>query len=479
MKKHLNIKEHKARYLDYPKGKLNLDYEYFKGYNHGSKKHPSHSKIKIEKASDVSARIKNKSYFGNLKLPSGKELSFISKTSTVPIKLLEYSSGTKCNDHKKYFFYDTDYSPTLHTGAVFLYFLAEVYLTELEKILNRGFVKEYVPKEENLNYLKGKLLVKKQIKNNYVDPKFYCKYFDLTIDNFCNQMVLYAGYLLANFLLIDEEISHSVKENLSSLRNKIFNYVEDLKDRITLRSVISPSEANNIIINRKNEYYKTIIDISRIVISRSFYQQSGPESELGYNYLIDMNVIFERVIYKLFSKVFNEISEQIKLADQKRFKDVGKFVDLPYPNNLNIIPDITVFKEDLPIAVIDSKYKSKVSSTDYYQMLVYSLYFKTYYDEPFKTAIVVHFDEKDFDGERFDIKEGKIKLETFADEEGIERIKDIKLFRIGVFIKENEESTFEINNLEKELKDKLQNGEDEWKQLNKSLFRNIGVLNNE
>jgi len=444
----LPLFEHESDFLEYKNDKLSEDVAYFN--KEGKKEnHPSRTKISFEgKEEDGLARIKNDAYFGALKLPSGKQINFKTKTPTIPVKLLDYATGVRCNDNKMMFYSDVEYEPTINQGVVFLTFLAEVYLQEMDKILTRGLVKEYVRKEENQDYLKGKLKFQEHIRNNYVNPKFYCSYHDLTYDNFCNQMVIYAGYVLTNML------------EAENLRYRIFNIVEDLKDIITLKYTISPTEANNVTITKKNEHYETILDVCKIIINEAFYQQRGPEAPLGFNYLIDMNVVFERAVFKLFSNVLKEPSGYINLRDQESFSNVD-LIKIPRKKQLTLKPDIVVYDQNDPKAVIETKYKVKIHTANFYQILIYSLFFKANY-ETFKAGILVHYEE-DLDD---DIKlyEGRINLNEYAREMEIKDIEDVKLYRIGLNIKETEDQDFRMEDIEERLKDKLREDE-EWAEL--------------
>lgn len=467
--KEIELSEYEDRSIEYSEEELDLlkkDKQYF---NEVGKKltHPAHSSIRFD-IGERTAFIKNSAYFGDLLLPSGKQLCLKPKTPTVPLKLLNYSTGVECNDSKTFLYYDIDYSPTIPRGITFFSPLSEAYLREMKKILEKGFVREYVKKEENLDYLKGKLNFGEQVKKNFANPKFHCTYFDLTIDNFCNQMVLYAGYKLAQLLDNDPK--------LESVKSELFNYVEDLKNQITLRSVISPDEASNVTVTRKNKYYETILDISKMVIQEVFYQsKSSREAAIAYNYLIDMNVIFERTVYKLFSEVLEDFSYDgkydISLEDQRRYTRIGDLIDLPEYKSLTVIPDITVLSEKGrdSIAVIDTKYKGGITNSDYYQILAYSLFLKNISDE-FSAAILVHFEEKSgSDADRIEIRKGSINLSDFSQFEDEGELEDIGLYRISINIEEYEDEKFEVEELERLLRSKIRFGDDDWEHLKDSL----------
>ena len=111
----------------------------------------------------------------------------------------------KCNDKKTLLYYDPSIKVEIEEGDVFLDILGSIFLIELKRIIKKGLFREYVKKEDNINYLKGKLLISKQIKTNYICPKFQCRYFDSTIDNFTNQAILFAAIKLINALKSDND----------------------------------------------------------------------------------------------------------------------------------------------------------------------------------------------------------------------------------------------------------------------------------
>ena len=53
-----------------------------------------------------------------------------------------------------------------------------MFLDELEKLIRRGIKSDYVTKEKNLAYLKGKLNIKEQIARNYIHKERCCVAYD-------------------------------------------------------------------------------------------------------------------------------------------------------------------------------------------------------------------------------------------------------------------------------------------------------------
>ncbi|MCX6664404.1 MAG: hypothetical protein NTZ75_09195 [Euryarchaeota archaeon] len=83
--------------------------------------------------------------------------------------------------------YNPEISIEIAEGPNFFDIIANLFLNELKEIYRIGLLKRYVPKSDNLNYLKGKLLLKNHLNNEINrNPKFYCGYNDLTFNNLEN-----------------------------------------------------------------------------------------------------------------------------------------------------------------------------------------------------------------------------------------------------------------------------------------------------
>lgn len=386
--------------------------------------HPRYSGLIYQKSGN-NAIITNSGLIGDLLLPSGIHIHLQSKSNTEPLDIYNYAKDVITRDTKRLLYYDIKNRPDVPKGAVFFEFLGRVFLDELEKFREYGFVREYVEKNENINYLKGKLLVSKHIRQNYANPKFNVRYFDLTIDNFHNQMILYSAHELIQ-MVSDFE-----------LKGKLYHHVEELKDQITLLPVITPSEVYDVQVTRKNLHYEEILHLSKMVITKTFYQYEG-DVDRGFNYLLDMNVVFERAVYKLFKKLL----PLHNIEDQRKYRNTESFVTLPDYKSLKLIPDIIVSEGLNEVMVIDAKYKRKIQNTDYYQLIVYSEFLRMK-SKKLKTAMFVNYMD-DESTEPVVIMNGSINLSNYSEGE------DIKLKKITLNINQ-----YSFEELEEALKLKL------------------------
>ncbi|MBF0266685.1 MAG: hypothetical protein HQL46_15590 [Gammaproteobacteria bacterium] len=65
-----------------------------------------------------------------------------------------------------------------------------MFLDELNKLIHKGIKSDYVNQEENLKFLKGKLIFNQQLKQNYVHKeRFYVLYQNFIIDRIENRLI--------------------------------------------------------------------------------------------------------------------------------------------------------------------------------------------------------------------------------------------------------------------------------------------------
>ena len=387
---------------------------------------------------DRNAIVDTKQFVGIVRLPgTGRILKVSPKTASKYMDLLCYARTVKCNDDKPFFYYDFKSSRVdISEGKVFFEIVAYLFQTELNKIFRRGFYREYVRRKENMNFLRGKLVISEQVIKNYCSPKFFCNYFDLTLDNFVNQAILYAALKVSKLIIYDR------RPEIRKLEAKIIKYVNLLKNEITIKDVILPRELIGIDINdisKKADHYRDIVDLTEIIIKESFFGPVEEEKIRCCNFLIDMNVVFERVVFGLLKGILDK--KHYQLEDQTHYKAIGKLVDM---NGVrDIIPDITILKDGSEYAVVDVKYKSSLASSDYYQIIIYSLVMKLK-ERKFKKAFLINFTE--FKEEKGLEKQGFIKISKLTSD-----YKDIEVYQISIFLGEEEEDY--ISKIENQLEE--------------------------
>lgn len=210
-----------------------------------------------------------------------------------------------------------------------------------------------------MRFLKGKILIKNQIKENLVDKsRFFCEYEDLTFDNLENQIVLSALHSLISLIRFNKRI-----------RNELRKFETVLKDFISLVKV-NPSECNLIKFNRINLHYANIIGLSKLILEERFIRSIHKGESRGFNFIVNMNKVYEDFI----TEIVEEIIEQDLEFREFEIERQPRFSKLVRERTLITKPDIVIRRGEKKYPfIIDTKYKREDSNSDYYQVIAYSL----------------------------------------------------------------------------------------------------------
>jgi len=206
----------------------------------------------------------------------------------------------------------------------------------LHSQLQKGIFKQYETHQDNIRTLKGKYLIKENIKFNFTKDKIYCEFDDFSEDNELNQFFLYAIKTLINFT-----------KNKMTLRK-----CEIIFDEVSLRKF----DINNMKFNfnRLNDRFKSSFTIALFVLQK--FIPMFESHKHSFSFLFDMNELFEKFI----GNIYKDTHKNVNLQAKETF------------NQLTLKPDIIC--DNL---IIDTKYKTKdLETNDKYQMFVYGVNFK-------------------------------------------------------------------------------------------------------
>jgi 5-methylcytosine-specific restriction endonuclease McrBC regulatory subunit McrC len=302
---------------------------------------------------DGNPNIENTSFAGIIQLDSVR----IHFSTKVRVNLFYMLSFLKSEDS---FVFDPIKVIEIKEGGNFFDIIGRLFFNELEKIIEQGILKSYVKKEENVNFLKGKLLHKEQIKHNLnIKPKFYCRYHDLTCDNIENQIILRAIDLLIPMIKYNENLKYDL------LRLEGF-----LKEEVSLNVALSKRDCEFITYNRLNQHYKSIIDFSKLIFEENFIRSVSRGKSKGFNFIVNMNQVYEDFLTEMIEEVVKSEPRfaSYSVASQLTFNTLVK------EKKLRTRPDIILKKgKDKYPLILDAKYKLSDSKSDYYQMIAYSL----------------------------------------------------------------------------------------------------------
>ena len=222
---------------------------------------------------------------------------------------------------------------------VFVQMFASGLLQELKK----GIYKKYITEQNNLSVLKGKYLINKNLKYNFIKNRIYCEYDEFSPNNELNQFFLYAVKYLQKFVK---------DKKLLKQCELIFDEVESWQMDINKL---------NIHFDRLNVRFKTSFEVAILLLKQSIPLFN--QDKKSFAFLFDMNVLFEKFIARIVKEEYDNVEVPIK---SKKFGE------------LYLKPDIIVKSKNL---IIDCKYKileksSIASRDDRYQMYVYANNFK-------------------------------------------------------------------------------------------------------
>ena len=320
-------------------------------------------------------QIKTKNYVGVIETSKGLTLEILPKI------FFDYSDEdytTELLDTKKVFlkmlsklknspFFNIS-SAHLKTSSSFplLEVFIENYITEIKRIIRAGVKSQYVEKQVNLNFLKGKIINSLNIKHNHSNKaRFYCAF-----DEFSDNMVY--NQLIKSTLLKLNKISksHFNRTNIIQLLYH-FDLIEESIDFIS-----DFKKANNN--NRLFTNYKQAISWSEVFLTnKSFTNFSGNSKNMAI--LFPMERIFEDYIGHLCKKYAG--GREIKTPD-KSYYLVEKRISLGKVNEapkFRLKPDIVSRDSDSAL-VIDTKWKLLtnspkdnygISQSDMYQLYAY------------------------------------------------------------------------------------------------------------
>jgi 5-methylcytosine-specific restriction enzyme subunit McrC len=237
-----------------------------------------------------------------------------------------------------------------------LYF--EMYMQEVNYLLEQGLVKKYHKQTGNLNVLKGRLEFAKNIQHNLIHKERFYTSHQVYDNNHVINQILYKGLLVLKTITNNNSLTDNINRTLSR-----FPEVD--------KKIISKSHFDSLVSNRKTRPYQEAIKIAKmIILNYSPDIKGGNEHMIAL--LFDMNKLWEEYVYRVLAKY------QTKLL-KVSFQNTDKFW-----NNKRIKPDIVLKKTDNEgkeeFFVIDTKWKiidpKKPSDDDLKQMYAYNMYWE-------------------------------------------------------------------------------------------------------
>lgn len=258
-----------------------------------------------------------------------------------------------------------------------LYF--ELFLSEVQMLIHRGFVKKYRKQTQNTKALKGKLEFAGHVQKNLVHKeRFYTTHQVYDTDHLLHQILYKALQIVTGF---------TKGTRLYDLCKRVGSYFPE-----TSLKPITKQQIASIKLNRKTEVYKDAFELARLIILNYSPDISGGREKM-LSLLFDMNLLWEEYVFTELKKIEKEKGISVEGQDSKFFW-----------SNKSLRPDIIVQKGDKKV-VVDTKWKcpdnNAASVTDLRQMYTYCRFWKAekalllYPGEPIDSGFI-DFETDDF-----------------------------------------------------------------------------------
>lgn len=253
--------------------------------------------------------------------------------------------------------YQEDYDYAEQKEWQHYHLLIKYFLSKVEKLCKRGISKGYYEMEENIGFIKGRILVSQTLaKNCFLSNRIYCRYSEFGPDNLENRIIKYALYLLSRTYPVDNSnVHHHIRH--------LFHYFEAVE-----LTVFSPNTIPTIYYNRLIKHYEPIIEICKLIINASTIKLDKQGRIRFASFLLDTNQLFERFLVGVLQSRLSKKEIQVHGGDNKDVVLVTK------ETKKEIILDVSLTKNGQRLLVIDAKYKKgETVNPDLYQLWTYCI----------------------------------------------------------------------------------------------------------
>lgn len=243
--------------------------------------------------------------------------------------------------------------------------LIRLFCDRLFEALHRGLPRRYVPHEDDLAALRGRLDVKRQFTILAASPqRLACRFDELSADIALNQIMKAAVTKLAKVA--------RAPENQRRLAELSFAFAD-----ITAIPV-KALPWHDVVIDRTNRAWAQLISLAKLLLGERFQTTSSGDAR-GFSLLFEMNKLFEEFVGRSLARALAGTGYEVRLQGPRGHA----LADLQTgQNRFATKPDITIARQGAPVLVIDTKWKRLkgaiddpkygVGQADVYQMMAYA-----------------------------------------------------------------------------------------------------------
>jgi 5-methylcytosine-specific restriction enzyme subunit McrC len=265
---------------------------------------------------------------------------------------------------------DRDLSSLNFQKFSFLEILFKIFVERLIKELRKGLDHSYINKEENVYFVKGKILINQNIKYNFANKeRTFVNYDEFVSDTWLNRILKFCCKEIL-FLSHQSKTQMKIREALL-----IFSEVKDFPVR--------EHHFAKVHLTRNTERFSELLDFCLLIIKRTAPTPSSGAAKT-FSLLFPMNILFEEFIARFIKKNsdffgIKRSSVHIQAEGKRKWllrKPNG-------PGKFRLKPDLIIENRPGEIStVLDTKWKrlrkdiedskNGVSQADMYQIFAYA-----------------------------------------------------------------------------------------------------------
>jgi 5-methylcytosine-specific restriction enzyme subunit McrC len=242
---------------------------------------------------------------------------------------------------------------TTKNKNIFEIFIA-LFISSVDSLIKKGIKSDYISQEKNSNFLKGKLKINEQLKQNYIHKERFFVQFDEYLQDRAENRLLKSTIKL----LLQKTKNY---ENKKALRTQLFIF-----DNVQTSKNID-KDIVKINLYRGMEYYEVPLKFAKLFLKdKSFTSLSGKDNVFAL--LFPMQKLFEEYLAIVLNNSKNE------LGADKVLINGGKNEYFLSGNNARLEPDYLLKMKNSKDIIVDAKWKivdEILSSNDIYQIFSY------------------------------------------------------------------------------------------------------------
>ncbi len=257
-------------------------------------------------------------------------------------------------------------------GGSFLEVWIRYFAAELNRLLRRRLTHRYVEVEERVGFLRGKLLVERELGDTgRLYGRYACRYDVFTPDHPLNRILKYCNGLL-------------IRQTRISSNRTLLNENDVLLSDVT-HGPIRASDLDRIQLDRLDRDYEPILELCRLLLENSTLNlRTGHIAQFAF--VFDMNRLFEEFVAEFLRRHKNRIrlANGRSLAKVENQRRLGRLF-----GEFNMDADLILTDDTGRSFLVDTKYKVLdprkrhvgLSQSDFYQMYAYGSAGKRRFDD--------------------------------------------------------------------------------------------------